>query len=139
GHSFGGLFTLYAMTARPASFQTYVGASASFWYADGMLRERVERFVADRKPGDAPLRVLMTAGEYEQAISPAMQRGPNADKIAADLKARAQVDRARAAAERLAAAPAVHAEFQEIAGEDHGSVIPAAIGRAVRFILAPSP
>lgn len=139
GHSFGGLFTLYALTARPGAFQTYVGASASFWYADGDLGRRIERFAEGRDAEDPPLRVLLTAGEYEQIPSPAMRRQPDAARIAADLRARAQGDRARTAAERLAAAPGLRAEFQLIAGEDHGSVIPAAIGRAVRYILAPPP
>jgi len=35
----------------------------------------------------------------------------------------------------LSQLPGIEAWFQEIAGEDHGTVIPAAIGRAVRFIL----
>ncbi|MCD9031046.1 prolyl oligopeptidase family serine peptidase [Luteimonas sp. Y-2-2-4F] len=136
GHSFGGLFVLYALTARPGSFQTYVSASPSLWYADGQLAGEIERMSARRAGERTPVRVLVVAGEYEQTPSPAVLQEADADRIAADLRERAQVDRARSAAGRLASMPGTEAVFQEIAGEDHGTVIPAAISRGMAFILA---
>ena len=47
------------------------------------------------------------------------------------------MDSSRALAAALAERTAVDARFDEIAGEDHGTVIPAAISRAVSFMLMP--
>lgn len=135
GHSFGGLFALHALTTRPGSFQTYIAASPSLWYADAYMAKRVAQF-ATGNPSPAPLRVLLTAGEYEQTLSPNMARRPEAGRVAGVLKERAQVQRSRTAAEQLSTLPGTLAVAQEIAGEDHGTVIPSAIGRGVAFFLA---
>ena len=137
GHSFGGLFTLYTLTRRPQAFQTYVGMSSSFWFGGHDLSTRVAAFAQARGADAEPLRVLMTAGEFEQRPSPEdWARDPErASKAAADLAQRGQVVRAREAAQQLAQAPHMLVDMREIAGEDHGTVIPAAIGRGVDFIL----
>ncbi len=137
GHSFGGLFTLYALTRRPQAFQTYVGMSSSFWFGGHDLSARVAAFAQARGADAAPVRVLLTAGEFEQRPSPEdWARDPErASKAAADLAQRGQVVRAQEAARQLAQAPGVLVDVREIAGEDHGTVIPAAIGRGVDFIL----
>lgn len=137
GHSFGGLFTLYALTRRPQAFQTYVGMSSSFWFGGHDLSARVAAFAQARGAEAAPVRVLLTAGEYEQRPSPEdWARDPGrASKAAEDLAQRGQVVRAREAARQLAQAPGMLVDVREIAGEDHGTVIPAAIGRGVDFIL----
>ena len=41
--------------------------------------------------------------------------------------------------ERLAALPGMLVDFREIAGEDHGTVISAAIGRGLDFVVAGPP
>ena len=137
GHSFGGLFTLYALTRRPQAFQTYVGMSSSFWFGGHDLSARVAAFAQARGAEAAPVRVLLTAGEYEQRPSPEdWARDPGrASKAAEDLAQRGQVVRAREAARQRAQAPGMLVDVREIAGEDHGTVIPAAIGRGVDFIL----
>src|SRR3546814_14143506 len=56
-----------------------------------------------------------------------------AAKERADLGKRGQVSRARAAASHLAASPGMVVDLAEILGEDHGSVVPSAISRAVNF------
>jgi len=122
------------------AFQTYVAMSSSFWFGGHDLVRRVQAFVQTRRNGElpsTPLRVLLTAGEFEQQPRPEQwQRDPaRAVHLAEDLARRGQITHARNAAEALAALPGISARFQEIAGEDHGTVIPAAIGRAVRFIL----
>lgn len=137
GHSFGGLFTLSTLARRPQAFQTYVGMSSSFWFGGHDLSARVAAFAQARTADAAPVRVLLTAGEFEQRPSPEdWARDPaRASKAAADLAQRGQVARAREAARQLAQAPGVLVDVREIAGEDHGTVIPAAIGRGVDFIL----
>lgn len=135
GHSYGGLFTLYALTARPDAFQTWVAASPSLWYADGHMSDAVDRMATAASTPALPRRVLLTAGEYEQSLDPAKRAMPDGARVEAELRSRGQIDRGRRAVAALAAAPGTRAVFQEIAGEDHGSVIPAAISRGMRFIL----
>lgn len=137
GHSFGGLFTIGTLTRRPEVFQTYVGMSSSFWFGHHDLSERVQTFAQARTTDAPPVRVLLTTGEFEQRPRPEewWQDPQRAADAARDLEWRGQSTRALEAARQLAQAPGVLVDFQEIAGTDHGTVIPAAIGRGVDFIL----
>lgn len=137
GHSFGGLFVLHTLARQPEAFTVRVAASPSIWFSETAIKRELAALPASRKADAAPLRVLLTAGEYEQTLSPFARIQPNADRIAHGLKSRAQVDNGRAVAALLATVPGVQVRFDEIAGEDHGTVIPAAIGRAVAFMLIP--
>ncbi|MEL1263014.1 alpha/beta hydrolase [Pseudoxanthomonas putridarboris] len=137
GHSFGGLFVLHALANRPQAFQSYMAASPSVWFADPAIRDALAAMVEKGAPGDRAPRLLVTAGEYEQTPSPSMRAHPHAERMMGVLRERRQVDSARGIVELVARAAGVEARFDEIAGEDHGTVIPAAIGRAVSFMLAP--
>jgi len=139
GHSLGGMFTLGVLTRKPEAFQTYVGMSASFWFGQHDLAHRVTAFVERGKAQSIPARVLLTVGEYEQRtrLSQWQESPERAADSARDLAARGQIDHAQYAAWQLAQIPGMNADFNLIAGEDHGTVIPAAIARAVRFILQP--
>jgi len=104
------------------------------------LQRRNNAFVHARRSGElppTPLRILLTAGEFEQQPRPEeWWRDPvRAVRLAEDLAQRGQITHARQAVQALSTLAGIDAHFQEIAGEDHGSVVPAAIGRAVRFIL----
>ncbi|WP_104002241.1 alpha/beta hydrolase [Marinobacterium lutimaris] len=44
GHSFGGMFALYALFTRPAMFNHYVAASPSLWWSDRYLLQHERRF-----------------------------------------------------------------------------------------------
>ena len=138
GHSLAGLFVIDTLTRRPEAFQAYVAMSASFWFDDHAVLPRIDAFAQRRRDDDAPLRLLLTVGEYEGRPRPeAWMHDPERARDAArKLGQRAQVTHARRTAERLSRAPAMLADFREVLGEDHGSVIPAAIGRGVDFILA---
>jgi predicted alpha/beta superfamily hydrolase len=141
GHSYGGLFTLYALLNQPAAFDTFVAASPSIWYENRLLQKTTVRgrLGAKLQATQAVPRVLITAGEFEQKADPELpvmtrDRGSTPEMLAQ----RAQVDNAREFAAFLAGLPGVKSEFFLFAGEDHGSVIPGAISRAVRFALAPN-
>ncbi len=136
GHSFGGLFVLHALASRPQVFQSYMAASPSVWFADPLIRDALAQMLRTRKQGEPMPRLLVTAGEYEQTPSPAMRVQPDAARMISLLRDRRQVDSARAIAE-LVGQGGGETRFAEIAGEDHGSVIPAAISRAVYFMLSP--
>jgi len=140
GHSLGGRLTLDMLARHTDAFQSHVAMSASFWFGQHDLVRRMQAFVQARSHGEVPatpVRVLLTAGEFEQQPRPEQwQRDPErARRMAEDLSGRGQITHARNTAQVLAALPGIRARFEEIAGEDHGTVIPAAIGRAVRFIL----
>lgn len=137
GHSLAGMFTARALIRHPEAFESFIAISPSFWFGGYTLSDEIEAFARNRKPTDAPARVLLLTGQYEEALRPSAwaedpERAARAD---ADLARRGQVTRAREAARQLATAPGLLVDFNEIAGEDHGSVIPAAIGRGVGFVL----
>lgn len=44
GHSYGGLFSLYALLTRPQLFQTYVSADPSIWTQNGAILQYSEQF-----------------------------------------------------------------------------------------------
>ncbi|MCL7715755.1 alpha/beta hydrolase [Stenotrophomonas mori] len=137
GHSFGGLFVLHSMQRKPEAFAVRVAASPSIWFDRGDIGTQLQAALAGRGAQAAPLKLLLTAGEYEQALSPLAHSQPNVAKLALLQKERAQVDSSRRLAETLAEQPAVDVRFEELAGEDHGTVIPAAISRAVSLLLMP--
>lgn len=136
GHSFGGLFVLHALATQPQAFHAYMAASPSVWFADPLIRDALAAMAAKRTADGPAPKLLVMAGEYEQTPSPAMRAQPNAERLVSVLRERRQVDSARGIAE-LVGKEGIDARFNEIAGEDHGSVIPAAISRAVYFMLSP--
>jgi len=130
GHSVGGLLAVHALLTRPGLFRRTVAASPSLWWGGGATLAAAARLPAS--PPDASpdgRRVLVTAGGLE-GIDLGGPRGPV-------RAARRIPGNARDLVGHLAAA-GVRAEYVEFAGEDHGSVRPAAVGRAVRFAV-PTP
>lgn len=134
GHSFGGLFVLHTLFTRPTLFRNYAAASPSIWFGGDHLMQAKARFMA-RQPVSPTRRLLVTVGGLEQAEAQSgdgssadydswIRRNKmveNAQKLAADL---ATMD--------PAALAVTYKEFDE---ENHASVLPAAISRALRFSL----
>ncbi len=138
GHSFGGLFVLHALQRDPDAFTYWTAASPSLWFDRGGTAERLGQW-ARARPKDAPARrVLLTAGEYEQALSPFAYTRPNVTRLAELQRERGQVDGGRALGRVLDEGNGLQVRFDEIREEDHGTVIPAAISRAVSQMLMPS-
>ncbi|WP_246856828.1 alpha/beta hydrolase [Brenneria corticis] len=125
GHSFGGLFTLYALFNHSASFQRYVAASPSIWWGDGVV------IPAKTPLLDAPPQsITLSVGEYEDAPEKATAEQP-ADTGREERHSRRQmVTKARTLAARLQDQGA-NARFILFAGKNHGDVIPDAIAKAV--------
>ncbi|WP_374299986.1 alpha/beta hydrolase [Paracoccus sp. (in: a-proteobacteria)] len=62
GHSFGGLFTLYALLTQPNSFARFASISPSIWWDEGLIRR-----VADRaRQMAAPPPLLVALGDREK-------------------------------------------------------------------------
>ncbi|WP_207080848.1 alpha/beta hydrolase [Novosphingobium sp. KA1] len=132
GHSYGGLFAAYVYLRHPGLFDHVAAASASLWYRHFHLPALA---AAGPPAGGHKGSLLLMAGENEQVPSAeeVAMLGPDRIKALAALK---QVDNARALAATLKAQGA-DARFHMFEGETHASVVPAAISRAVRFVLRP--
>lgn len=131
GHSYGGLFTLHALFARDSGFSTFLAASPSIGWGNGVLLREAEAFIARPPAVDAPRpRLLMTYGTLEG-------RTPGTAP-AAGAPRRIMGDNVRDLGARLAALDGRFAalEVQGFEGENHGSVRAAAAGRAVPFAFA---
>lgn len=125
GHSFGGLFTLYALYAHPDSFQTFVAASPSLWLNPVKLAEDEAAFTAKLKESKgAKPKLLLTLGELEARAATGKEGGesnPHAELI-----------------KRLKET-GLDATFKQFEGENHGSVVPFAHMRGLRFAFEGAP
>ncbi|MBM3115026.1 alpha/beta hydrolase [Jeongeupia naejangsanensis] len=118
GHSLGGLFTLHLRFTRPALFASYIAASPSVWWDERAIVTEAKSYAAGKTKDAA--RVLVTVGGRENQFNMASE--------------------AAALAQRLAAVPGAgeRVVFQQFDGEDHGSVVPTSLGRALRFAFYPT-
>ena len=129
GHSYGGLFVLHTLFTRPGLFTSLVAGSPSIWWQDRAILASEEAF---RRAGSAAAgRLLITVGGHEQepVLAVTQQR--------AERLTRARMcDNAAEMAQRLSASGRLDCSFTEFPGENHVSVIPAMLARAVAFTLA---
>lgn len=129
GHSFGGLFALYALFTRPGLFRSHVAGSPSIWWEERAILETRKRFL--NSPATAsPPRLLITVGGEEQSGDEHHDR-----QRAARLRMARMVDNAAAMAGTLTMSGRVACEHVVFAGENHISVLPAMLSRAVAFTL----
>ncbi len=115
GSSLGGLFSLHAYLTRPGAFTRYVANSPALWWRDS------EAFATEAAANPDPAtRLFLSVGGLETD-----PRWP-------------MVDHMRKMADRLSARGlAVTSHVFE--NESHTSVIPAALSRGLRSVLAPLP
>ncbi|WP_164985759.1 alpha/beta hydrolase-fold protein [Bosea sp. Tri-44] len=128
-HSFGGLFALHTLFARPGLFRSHVAGSPSIWWEERAILKTRERFLRLPVAASAP-RLLITVGGDEQNGDE--QRDP---QRAARLHMARMIGNAAEMAEVLAASGRVDCEHVVFVGENHISVIPAMLSRAVAFAL----
>ena len=115
GSSLGGLFSLHAYLTRPGAFTRHVANSPALWWREG------EAFATEAAANPDPAtRLFLSVGGQETD-----PRWP-------------MVDHMRQMAGRLTARglPVTSYVFE---GESHTSVIPAALSRGLRSVLAPLP
>ena len=158
GHSLGGLFVLYAMYEAPESFETFLAASPSMGFSDGIATRGERDFLSN--PARTSVRLLVTAGEFESPkVSPELKEdyrryynahpdlldGQPVDEAVDELFAprpgaegRPMAGEACALVERLAVS-GVNARFALFAGEEHGSAAVSALNRGIPFALRPEP
>ena len=129
GHSFGGLFALYALFTRPGLFRSHVAGSPSIWWDDRAILGMRERFL--RSPAAVrSSRLLITAGSEEQSGDARLN-----PQRAERLRMARMVDNAAEMARTLMASGRVDCEHIVFPGENHISVLPAMLSRAVAFTL----
>lgn len=111
GHSFGGLFVLYALMERAGEFSGYAAGTPSLWWADGALAtQSVRRFSRAReKP---PVSVLLTVG------------GGGDPGSASD-------DASAAFARRLSGAEGIELEYRVFPSLGHGPMFRASLLQAL--------
>lgn len=71
GHSFGGLFTLYAMFTDPSLFWGYLAGSPAVDWDHGSLVKQEAEYAKEHK--DLPVRLYIAVGGAEQLLNPDMQ------------------------------------------------------------------
>lgn len=129
GHSFGGLFALHALFARPGLFRSHVAGSPSIWWDERAILATRERFLSSPVAAMPP-RLMITVGGEEQSGD-----GRRDPQRAARHRMARMVDNAAEMAQALAASGRVACEHVVFAGENHISVLPAMLSRAVAFAL----
>ncbi|AYD03909.1 esterase (plasmid) [Neorhizobium sp. NCHU2750] len=135
GHSFGGLFTLYALFERPGLFKNWIAASPTiYWEGSEILNNEARRPAA---PGNSPF-LHLSAGEYEgDELAPFQYKNDDAMERLEKKKAERTVALAREMAERLnGTADGIRTEFEVFAGETHMSVLGPATNRAIGIAFA---
>lgn len=137
GHSLGGLFVSYALLTRPSDFAAYVASSPSLWWDQFAVLHRLPSFAdmiarLDRRP-----RTLICVGGKEQDVPTEVPEALNMplETVQALVAASRMVDGAREFAASLEDAGA-DAQFAVFDGEDHTSVLAAALMRGLHFALS---
>jgi uncharacterized protein len=157
GHSIAGMFTLHVLFNHPESFTNFVASSPSIWWnkrsvlndVPGLLRKVQNREIAPR--------LLLLVGDKEQdvpatlppemtsALMKKMHVVPSAIRnIIAGIYIKKKmldyrmVDNARGLSDRLQqikGGKGYVVGFHAFEGEDHLTVLPASISRALAFVL----
>nr|WP_299500027.1 alpha/beta hydrolase-fold protein [uncultured Rhizobium sp.] len=130
GHSFGGLFTLYALFDRPGLFSNWIAASPTiYWEGSEILNNEARR--ADMK--GRRIFLHLSAGEHEgDALAPFQSRNPDAGTRLEKKKVERTVALAQEMAERLSRRrDGIRTAFEIFPGQTHMSVLGPAVNRAV--------
>lgn len=119
GHSYGGLFSVYALLSKPDLFDQIVSVSPSLWYNDGWIFD----YESEQGPGEASRqnRAYLAVGEYEE-------QPENNRTMVSDLERFAQ---------RLDAWPDARIEYEieVLDHETHASLFPRALSTGLRKLF----
>lgn len=145
GHSLAGSFVLDMLFQRSPLLKSYIAASPGIFWNDAELLQTEEQYrmrVAPRQLAQ----LLICVGGNEQELPPAEERrislfleqhpelsaGMSLESARQMFRDRRMVDYAREMTDRLSSV--MPARFFNFADENHISVVPAAISRAVNFL-----
>jgi predicted alpha/beta superfamily hydrolase len=128
GHSFGGLFVLYALLENPNAFQRWYAASPSLWFQpmtfdNGMA---LRRFAGDRLQT-----VRIVRGEREG--KPPVGQFDNGSPERRKAMAAVPNDSNRLLAEHLATLAHTDATYEQFSGRNHGQMFSTALHPGLRM------
>lgn len=123
GHSYGGLFVLYAFLHAPQSFDRYVAADPSLWLRGGSGLPDADGLDARLGRGARKIWLHKSGGALPGALQGKM---PPPDP-----------ERLRRLAARLDALPSVSAFYQEYPAETHGSLMKISFQAALTLAAEP--
>ncbi|NKJ09781.1 alpha/beta hydrolase-fold protein [Rhizobium sp. SG741] len=135
GHSFGGLFALYALFSKPDAFSRWIAASPAIFWEDAAILA-TERALLDNLEDPLDIELHLSSGEYEgEKLAPFHKGTPDEHKRQERAKETRTIELARDMAQRwaISASFAGTAIFEEYPGENHMSVLPVAVNRAVQI------
>lgn len=112
GHSFGGLFTLYAMFTDPSLFWGYLAGSPDFTWDNDFLVKQEADFATKHK--NLPVRLFMGVGGAEELVTPGVS-------FVRTISARNY--------------NGLHWDARVIEGEGHAGVKPEFYNRGLRFLF----
>lgn len=140
GHSLGGLFVAYLLLTRPAAFTHFLMSSPSLWWDQFAIHARLEEFAERLGQLAAPPQVFIDVGGKEQDVPTRVPNGVELDlpAIQAIVAMARMVEGATEFADKLREIGLNSVECVVFQEEDHGSVVPAALSRALSFSL-PTP
>ena len=128
GHSFGGLFVLYALFEQPLAFQNWFAASASLWYQPSTW----DKGMAFTGLQGQPVRhVLIMRGSKEGKPPLKSFDGGSAERRQA--MAAVPLEANREMARHLSEVPGIQARYRAFEGLNHGEVFSAALHPALRL------
>lgn len=135
GHSLGGLFTAYALLTRPRAFSVFVSSSPSLWWDEFAVLSHLPAFSGKLGEREVRPRALICVGAKEQDIPTEVPNSLNMslEAMQALVAASRMVDAAAEFAASLREAGLNEVNYTAFEGEDHGTVIPASITRALAF------
>lgn len=134
GHSFGGLFSLYALYTRPLIFDLFIAGSPTMEWNDYCLSSYEDKFRSTPRDSDKePSTLMLYYGSYEQ--DPRQWRDESPEDFERRKKAcrsRNMTGNATALQKRLQECKLLHSvALKEYEGEDHGSAIACGLSRSL--------
>ncbi|MFS2158509.1 alpha/beta hydrolase [Pseudomonas sp. Pseusp122] len=128
GHSFGGLFVLYALLEQPLAFNNWFAASASLWYQPPTY----DKAMAFAGIKDQPVRqVLIMRGSKEGKLPiksfdwGSMERRKAMEAV--------PIEANREVARHLSEVPGIQARYRAFEGLNHSEVFAAALHPSLRL------
>jgi len=128
GHSFGGLFVLYALFENPGAFQTWVAASPSLWFQPETFAKGSSFQGFQNTPAR---RVLIMRGSKEGKPPIAQFDGGSLERRKA--MAAVPADANLQLTQHLQSLPGMVASYREFAGLNHSEMFTAALHPALRL------
>ncbi len=142
GHRYAGLFTLHVLFNHPAAFQTYIASSPSTPFNNRAIFAGVPVFKAAIEHGEAHPRILLTAASLANYPPAAMLASMKPDDVLRFAKQGSMIGNMMELGLTLKAikGPAGYSVSRYVFdGENHMSVVPASLSRALTFALSTLP